>query len=94
MYPHLLCLIVAHQRVILDEGHSIRNPKTKMAKSVVALKASRRWVLTGTPIVSLLSTVVILAALIFCLDQLSSGMRLLCYNAESGSLYDRILARF
>ena len=39
------------QRVILDEGHNIRNPKTKMACAVVALNASRRWVLTGTPIV-------------------------------------------
>jgi SWI/SNF-related matrix-associated actin-dependent regulator of chromatin subfamily A3 len=41
------------QRVILDEGHNIRNPKTKMAKSVVNLQASRRWVLSGTPIVSI-----------------------------------------
>ena len=40
------------QRVILDEGHTIRNPKTKVARAVVALNASRRWVLTGTPIVS------------------------------------------
>lgn len=39
------------QRVVLDEGHIIRNPKTKVAQSVVALKASRRWVLSGTPIV-------------------------------------------
>ena len=39
------------QRVILDEGHTIRNPKTKVARAVVALNASRRWVLTGTPIV-------------------------------------------
>ena len=40
-----------NQRVILDEGHNIRNPKTKVARAVVALNASRRWVLTGTPIV-------------------------------------------
>ena len=35
----------------MDEGHTIRNPKTKVARAVVALNASRRWVLTGTPIV-------------------------------------------
>jgi SWI/SNF-related matrix-associated actin-dependent regulator of chromatin subfamily A3 len=39
------------QRIILDEGHNIRNPKTKMAKAVCGLNAQRRWVLSGTPIV-------------------------------------------
>ena len=39
------------KRVVIDEGHQIRNPKTKAAVAVSALKAERRWVLTGTPIV-------------------------------------------
>ncbi|THV02370.1 hypothetical protein K435DRAFT_963104 [Dendrothele bispora CBS 962.96] len=40
------------KRVILDEGHTIRNPKTKMAKAACGLQAQRRWVLTGTPIIN------------------------------------------
>lgn len=39
-------------RVILDEGHSIRNSKTKVAEAAYGLKAESRWVLTGTPIVN------------------------------------------
>ncbi|KAG1752940.1 SNF2 family N-terminal domain-containing protein [Suillus lakei] len=41
---------VKWKRVILDEGHTIRNPKTKMTRAVCNLKAQRRWALSGTPI--------------------------------------------
>jgi SWI/SNF-related matrix-associated actin-dependent regulator of chromatin subfamily A3 len=39
-------------RVVLDEGHTIRNPTTKSAVAATSLLATRRWVLTGTPIVN------------------------------------------
>ena len=39
-------------RVVLDEGHTIRNPSTKSAVAATSLLASNRWVLTGTPIVN------------------------------------------
>ncbi|GFR86838.1 helicase-like transcription factor [Elysia marginata] len=37
-------------RVVLDEGHIIRNPASQQAKAVNQLQAKRKWVITGTPI--------------------------------------------
>lgn len=37
------------RRVVLDEGHTIRNVKTKVALAACELPAESRWVLTGTP---------------------------------------------
>ncbi|KAI9718381.1 MAG: DNA repair protein rad5 [Candelaria pacifica] len=39
-------------RVILDEGHHIKNRQSKTAKACYELSAEHRWVLTGTPIVN------------------------------------------
>ncbi|KAA6413716.1 MAG: snf2 family helicase [Lasallia pustulata] len=40
------------RRVVLDEGHNIRNPNTKAAASASSLISQSRWVLTGTPIIN------------------------------------------
>lgn len=40
------------RRVILDEGHIIRNPQTKSALAASNLMAQSRFVLTGTPIIN------------------------------------------
>jgi hypothetical protein len=37
-------------RVVLDEGHFIKNHRTKSAKAANNLDTERRWVITGTPI--------------------------------------------
>uniref|UniRef100_A0A8C3G9K9 Helicase-like transcription factor n=1 Tax=Cyclopterus lumpus TaxID=8103 RepID=A0A8C3G9K9_CYCLU len=37
-------------RVVLDEGHVVRNPQAQMSKAVLDLKGQRRWILSGTPI--------------------------------------------
>jgi SWI/SNF-related matrix-associated actin-dependent regulator of chromatin subfamily A3 len=40
------------RRVVLDEAHTIRNPKSKSALACSSLEAASRWALTGTPIVN------------------------------------------
>lgn len=40
-------LAVNWLRVVLDEGHIIRNPNAQMSKAVLALNAQRRWILSG-----------------------------------------------
>ena len=35
-------------RVVLDEGHSIKNSRTVVAKAAWHLAARNRWILTGT----------------------------------------------
>ena len=43
---------ITWRRVILDEGHIVRNPQTKWALAAANLLAQSRWVLTGTPIIN------------------------------------------
>jgi SNF2 family DNA or RNA helicase len=37
-------------RIILDEGHEIRNPKSKVFRTLCDIKADVRWVVSGTPV--------------------------------------------
>jgi SWI/SNF-related matrix-associated actin-dependent regulator of chromatin subfamily A3 len=37
-------------RIIMDEGHTASNPKTKLHKALANIPASCRWILTATPI--------------------------------------------
>jgi SNF2 family DNA or RNA helicase len=44
--------IMDHQwgRIVIDEAHTIRNPKGKLFKKICNLKSDFKWCLTGTPI--------------------------------------------
>ncbi len=45
-----LLFSIQFHRVILDEAHAIKNPKTGASKACCAVKADKRWCVTGTPI--------------------------------------------
>ncbi|UZJ54030.1 hypothetical protein CBS101457_003350 [Exobasidium rhododendri] len=40
------------RRIVLDEAHTCRNPRTTLYNSICELKSERRWAVTGTPIVN------------------------------------------
>ncbi|EGB11519.1 hypothetical protein AURANDRAFT_15891, partial [Aureococcus anophagefferens] len=40
------------RRVVLDEAHTIRNPRTKTAKAVARLDRVHSWCVTGTPMIN------------------------------------------
>ena len=37
-------------RVVLDEGHEIRNQSSKTHKAAMAFRATHKWIITGTPV--------------------------------------------
>lgn len=47
--PALSSGSIEWRRIVLDEGHTIRNAKTKVALAACKVEAKSRWVLTGTP---------------------------------------------
>lgn len=70
------------RRVVLDEGHTIRNPNSKGSLAACNLRADSRWTLTGTPIIN-------------TLKDLYSQVRFLKLTGglEDFSVFNRVLIR-
>ena len=51
-------------RIILDEGHEIRNAKTKIHRSLMNLQGDIRWVVSGTPIFNSIKDFISLCAFV------------------------------
>ncbi len=62
--PTCPLLAVSWGRIILDEGHEIRNPKSKTHIACRALEARVRWIVTGTPVFNSIKDFVALGAFI------------------------------
>ncbi len=72
-------------RVILDEGHEIRNQKSKMHQGVKMLNSDIRWVVTGTPVFNSMRDFVALCSFI--------GLEKKSVQAYSASIRARFVLR-
>ena len=48
--PNSVLDLVHWHRLIVDEGHMLKNPATAQCKYMSRLRATNKWVLTGTPL--------------------------------------------
>ncbi|CAE6481588.1 unnamed protein product [Rhizoctonia solani] len=84
------------KRVVLDEAHQIRNPKTKIAQATTAVDGYYRWAVSGTPIVNSPTDLgSLLAFLRMCspLDQISQFNRSLGRPISKGNPESMALLR-
>lgn len=50
--PKIGLFSVKFFRIVIDEGHNIRNRTAKTTKAIYELALNRKWILTGTPVVN------------------------------------------
>lgn len=80
----VVCDLVKYSwdRIILDEGHEIRNKHSLTHKTVMSLVSERRWILTGTPVFNRMRDFVSLCEFIGI-----SRMEVQCYFEHIKSTY-------
>jgi len=61
-------------RIILDEGHEIRNPRSKLSISIHNLHSEIRWILSGTPVYNSIKDFVTLCSFFGINRSLVQGM--------------------
>ena len=61
-------------RIVLDEGHEIRNPSSSKFKAACKLHAELRWILSGTPVFNSMKDFVTLCTFIGVNRKLVQGM--------------------
>ena len=61
-------------RIVLDEGHEIRNPSSSKFKAACKLHADIRWILSGTPVFNSMKDFVTLCTFIGVDRKLVQGM--------------------
>ena len=56
--------VISWERIIIDEAHTVKNPKGKAYLAVLGFKARRKWAVTGTPMMNHVRDVMVLSNIV------------------------------
>jgi SNF2 family DNA or RNA helicase len=88
------CFNIDWGRIILDEGHTIRNPTCKTNKEITRLNAGIRWILSGTPMQNGTKDILALAQWVGWggqdIEEITSSLVLRRTQAEQAALNPRL----
>jgi SNF2 family DNA or RNA helicase len=62
-------------RIVLDEGHEIRSPSSKIHVSIKAIQSHIRWIVSGTPVYNSMKDFVALCAFVGIPKTIVQGMK-------------------
>ena len=85
LYPFSVLHNIKWDRIILEECHLIRNPKSKSSKSVCRLNSTYRWGITGTPIHNSIKDLIALCRFL--------GLDKTCVMSYKNNIVDKLILR-